>query len=139
MGIITRLFGRSDSIIELLGNSGFDFEVVGESHYQSDLERIAGGRSDESAEVFCNAYLVPEPYNPHDKNAVAIKIYDSIVGYLSRDDAEVFIYELKSAGYPSSTRVRVKAVIVGGWLRQNSQGSFGVKLDVKIPLIFQRS
>jgi len=139
MSIITRLFGRKDYVVELLGDLLYDFEVVGESNYQTDLERIAGGRGDESTEVFCSAYLVPEPYNPYDKNALSIKIYDSTVAYLSRSDAEVYIHELVSAGYPKNRRVRVKAVIVGGWLRSSSQGSFGVKLDVKTPLAFQKN
>lgn len=54
------------------GPGDFKIEVVGESYYQDALERIAGRKTADSVEHPCIARLEPEPFNRHDKNAVAI-------------------------------------------------------------------
>lgn len=63
---------------------GGTVHVVGESHYQRALERLAGGRSDASARVDAVATLKREPDNRYDTNAVVVLIEDRQVGYLSR-------------------------------------------------------
>ncbi|WP_186766277.1 hypothetical protein [Falsiphaeobacter marinintestinus] len=54
----------------LICQSGSDFEIVGESHYQTALERLAGGKKPDGVEVDTGALLIPEPENPYDENAV---------------------------------------------------------------------
>jgi hypothetical protein len=54
------------------GDGGYQFEVVGESHYQADLERIVGGRTEDNARCECVAVLTPEPDNPYDPQAVYV-------------------------------------------------------------------
>lgn len=63
--------------------------VVGESHYQSALSILAGGRDCRPWEnaFATSATLVPEPDNPYDDNAVRVDIGGRTVGYLGRDDA----------------------------------------------------
>ena len=73
----------------LLGGS-HDLEVVGESHYQDALWRVAGGRTTERVRVETQAMLVREPDNPYDANAIAVWIEGSTVGYLCRDDARAY-------------------------------------------------
>lgn len=112
------------------GNREFDCEVVGESHYQKALERIAGGRSDDGAEHDCIAVLVPEPQNKHDRNAIRVDIDGMTVGYLSRSDARDLGKVLRGKGLGGAI-LTVNAMIVGGWDRGGGdRGHFGVRLDI---------
>jgi hypothetical protein len=109
----------------------FDIDIVGESHYQSALERIAGGKHRDSAEHECTATLVLEDSNPHDGDAVRIDIAGQTVGYFPRDDAKAYRRVLAKAGSPHAT-FTVPAMIVGGWKRgAANEGSFGVKLNMR--------
>jgi hypothetical protein len=118
---------------ELMGNiqgpGHFEFDVVGESHYQEALESIAGAKDDESKRHDCVAELVLEDDNPHDNQAILVAIDGKQVGYLSRKHAREFRAELRQQGI-SVTVCRVPALIVGGWKRGLDEGHFGVKLDL---------
>jgi uncharacterized tellurite resistance protein B-like protein len=122
---------ESQSSAFVCGDGGYRFEVVGESHYQADLERIVGGRSEDSARYECVARLTPEPDNPYDPQAVYVSVGGRKVGYLSRDWAAKFKAALASNGY---ARASCNALIVGGWDRGGDRGSFGIKLDIALPL-----
>jgi hypothetical protein len=77
---------------KIRGNGKFEVEVVGESHYADsfdELERRHRPKSNEE-EWFGDAILVLEDSNPHDRNAVAVKLEGLPVGYLSRSDAADF-------------------------------------------------
>ncbi|PTL78675.1 HIRAN domain-containing protein [Vitiosangium sp. GDMCC 1.1324] len=112
---------------------GSTVHVVGESHYQPALERLAGGRSDESVRVDVVATLKREPDNRYDTNAVVVLIEGRQVGYLSREDAPVFqplLKEMEARGEVATC----SAVIVGGWDRgARGKGSFGVRLRLARP------
>ena len=111
------------------------FEVVGESHYQADLERIVGGRTEDSASFQCVGTLIPEPDNPYDPQAVRVSVDGCTVAHLSRDWAAKFNAALLSSGY---ARASCNALIVGGWDRgEDDRGHFGIKLDIVLPLNFQ--
>ena len=115
---------------DLSGPGAYGVEIVGESNYQSALERICGGRDEESARKQVKALLVLENENPHDSNAVRVDIDGETVGYLSRREAKQYRVRLKEAGYPE-LRGRCDAIIVGGWDRgRGDRGHFGVKLDL---------
>ncbi|MEA2424930.1 MAG: hypothetical protein QOH13_1340 [Thermoleophilaceae bacterium] len=60
--------------------------VVGTSHYQPELKKVSGRQADEEIRVEKTATLHPEPDNPHDPNAIAVRIDGDLVGYLSRDE-----------------------------------------------------
>jgi hypothetical protein len=60
--------------------------VVGTSHYQPALAEITGRKGDEEIRFETTATLVPEPDNPHDANAIAVRVANRLVGYLSRDE-----------------------------------------------------
>jgi len=66
-----------------------EFSVVGEASYQKDLAKLLK-KYGEGSRALVGAYLVPEPKNKYDKNAVAVKIYDKVVGYLSSNDAKSY-------------------------------------------------
>ncbi|MFN7131581.1 MAG: HIRAN domain-containing protein [Myxococcales bacterium] len=102
-------------------------DVVGESNYQDELEELAGGRTESSADVACTALLVPEANNRFDPNAIAVVVDEEVVGYLPRHmAAEVRprIIEIIRGGHLPTH----PAKIVGGWDRDGDLGNFGVKL-----------
>lgn len=148
MGILDMLFGggraepaervdREVSVLDAMDLPGPDrYEVVGESHRQVNLERVAGGKGEfgvlrpDQAGV-----LVREPGNRADPMAVAVHLRDADgmrqAGYLSREDARTFA-PLLDAIAPSS--VMVKARLTGGWDRgRGDVGSIGVVLSVPDP------
>lgn len=110
----------------------FEFEIVGESKYQKQLNKICGGRTEDGHWLEKNAYLVLEDENPHDKKAVRVDIDGHTVGYFDRRTARGF-RKLVSASDSDDRRFCCPAVIVGGWDRGNGEtGYFGVKLDLEI-------
>src|SRR5918992_614254 len=64
--------------------------VAGESHYQEALRELAGETAGEEVRVECTAGLATEPDNPHDPNAVAVRIEARLVGYLPRAEAVAY-------------------------------------------------
>jgi hypothetical protein len=114
-------------------NGGRELEVVGESHYQGALERAAGGRAPGGVDFEVVATLVPEPKNPHDRNAIAIQVNGETVGYLARAVAvryQPVVRRLADAGQVGQCNAR----IVGGWDRgSRDRGSFGIWLDLATP------
>ena len=75
----------------VLLDGGRDLEVVGESYYQENLWLVAGARpGGERVRVEITAVLVPEPDNPHDRNAVGVWVNGLKVGHLSRYDAQSY-------------------------------------------------
>ena len=115
------------------GDGSFDFDVVGESNYQHVLEEIVGGRAEHGAAFYCDAELVPEPDNPCDRNAVAVRILERTVAYLSRDEACVYLARMHELG--ANPHARCDALICGGWDRGlRARGHFGVQLDIRWPV-----
>jgi len=119
--------GASGEHLQVAGDGSFSTEVVGESRYQRTLEHIVGGKTDESAEHRCTALLSFEPTNPHDRNAVLVLIDGTTVGYLNRNTAKAFG---RWAVHHGAASVSCPAMVVGGWKRRTSEGSFGVVLDL---------
>lgn len=126
------LFGRrkpARNVEITMPGDGDEFDIVGESHYQRHLDRICGGKTDDGHDLDCTAYLVPEPSNRYDKNAVRVVIERETVGYLTRDNALRYHECLEALGHPGAV-VKCEARIVGGWRRgRKESGQYGVKLD----------
>ena len=127
------LFGRREPAGTLLaGDGSYRVEVVGESYYQPALEAICGGRTEDGVRHDCTADLIPEPTNPHDRNATRVDIAGRTVGYLPRFDAVGYRDGLHLAGV-SWRPLQCRAVIRGGWQRRSGGGQFGVMLDMHWP------
>ena len=111
---------------------GDRFEVVGESRYQDELQRLAGGRTKSGHSKPVVAMLFPEEDNPVDQNAVQVVVNELVVGYIPRESCDEF------RGFIAAARDRrsflaAHAVIVGGWDRGDSDtGFFGIYLDVNL-------
>ena len=115
----TRKEAEQDCYIK--GHGRFDQEVVGESHYQDILNIISTSMPDEYK--FVQATLEMEPSNPHDKNAVAVKIAGQTVGYLPRDAAKEYQKKAKTEHIPPV--VTCPAMITGG-----GDAFYGVRLGM---------
>jgi hypothetical protein len=112
----------------------FECEVVGESRYQNHLQALAGNHGTDSAAVSATAILMPEPTNQYDKNAVCININGKTVGYLSKDDAPIFLHRLTKRKLPKTAATTCEAHIMGGFAEKDgSKASYGVKLNI-LPL-----
>ena len=101
-----------------------DFDIVGESHYQDALRKIVRRRG--APPLHCTADLVFEPANPHDANAVMVRIEGLKVGYLTREDAVQYGEALVALDCKGAT-LSCPAYIAGTeWL--------GVKLGLVWPI-----
>ncbi|MGC9659976.1 hypothetical protein BFR77_10135 [Acinetobacter pittii] len=98
-------------------------DIVGEQSYQANLRKIAGPKQEKSKYVEVMARVVSEPFNAYDKNAVKIEINGLTVGYLSRNDAKLLAAKVINKTVP--------VLINGGWLDNDSEGSYGVKLGIQ--------
>lgn len=109
----------------------FEFDVVGESHYQPAIKGLVGDHGDhESSKVF-TATIIPEDDNPYDDKAVRVEIDGNLVGYFDRDDARSFRKRLGSKKLTGRT-TSCQAMISGGWKAKSGEHmSYGVKLDIK--------
>ncbi len=116
-----------------LRESRTNFEIVGESHYQNNLSRIAGPKTEAGKKYDTIALLVPETNNPHDPNAVGITIGGVQVGHLAREHAVEYRKHI------GSKIGRCPARVVGGWKyddgddESQNEGSYGVKLKLYWP------
>jgi hypothetical protein len=111
------------------GHSYFPQEVVGESHYGMQLNKVAGREQEGERKVL--AELRREPSNRHDRNAVQVLIDGGLVGYLPREDALLYQPELTTVegrGRPAFCRARL------WWRREGRREVFAsVSLDLARP------
>jgi hypothetical protein len=113
-------------------------DAVGESHYQPGLDRVAGGKTPAGHNDEVCAWLVPEPENKYDHNAVRVDIRGEPVGYLPAELAVVWQPVVLALMARYGRPVACAAIITGGWRREKkrgggiSEGSYGVKLRLMI-------
>jgi hypothetical protein len=103
-------------------------QVVGESYRQDALWRLVGGIRAEEVRQPVVAELRPEPDNPVDENAVAVLIDGQLVGYLSRDDAHLYLPGIRRL-IAAEGAVHLDGWICGGGPRADGLGRLGVFLD----------
>lgn len=106
-----------------------NLDVVGESHYQDNLWRIAGGRSSHRVDVPVGVVLIPEANNPHDANAISVWINGLQVGHLPRDLAAAYRPGLVALQNRERKPIALNARVIGGGMRQDGIGLLGVFVD----------
>lgn len=106
-----------------------DLEVVGEASYQDTLWSLCGGSRGDRVRHDVVAVLVPEPQNPHDGNAICVRVDSHVVGYLPRDVAARYLSGLLALMSSSGGDVALRGVIVGGGHRNDGPGRLGVWLS----------
>jgi hypothetical protein len=145
MGLLTRFTGRRGpgvtlSALTLPGEALVS--VVGESYRQPAIEQTLTNYSttgvpplpigvrlrDEKELPWFQAVLVREPNNPHDENAIMVYSTAGHLGYLARDDAEVYQDVLEEVEAQGS-----RAGACSAFLRQADNGMWGVVLVLSSP------
>ncbi|TWI65183.1 hypothetical protein IP91_02590 [Pseudoduganella lurida] len=112
-------------------NNGYrEVEVVGESNYQPHLKRLVGTPDENGVAVACKAFLIPEPANQYDRNAIRVDIDGGTVGYLAKANAALFHQRLKDHGVAGAT-TSCPAVIFGGKKMDRVRTPYGVWLEMK--------
>jgi len=120
-----------EGTVALAAGRGFTFNIVGESRYQKQLDRLCGGRCEEGHKKEVGARLTFEN-NPHDRNAIAVSIQGKQVGWVPSELAAEMRAQISEVS-PKGV-VTCKAKIVGGWDKDDYQGSYGVKLSIPKPI-----
>lgn len=136
MGILKKLFGTSSDqtspakieIVILDGDE--DLDVVGESYRQDALWKIVGGKTSERIRKEAIGYLVPEPNNEYDPNAIGVWIQGSQVGFIAKELAREIIDDLHTLmdSNPGSY-IGLRGVVAGGGEREDGPGMLGVFLE----------
>lgn len=111
-------------IMEMSNGGRFHQAIVGESFYQRALRLLAPVRQDGFREAIVGVYLVPDPKNEYDSNAVGIWTFRGQIGHLSREDAAIHqaacLRTVEAHGaYPGCQAHLVDAgegTFVGAWL-----------------------
>lgn len=106
--------------------------IVGESHYQTALEAVAGSRRKPRRKVV-DAAIIHDDDNPHSKtgDAIRIEIDGRCVGHLKRGDDTRYRRWLAAQGHPDRTAICRAEIRGGGKLEGNRQFKYlGVWLDI---------
>jgi hypothetical protein len=118
--------------VTLVGST--EIRVVGASAHQEALLELTGGRRHYGGvHMERIALLVPEADNLADPDAIAVRISERTVGYLSRFDSARLRPAVADA-IDRSGEASCIATIVGGWEREHGDvGLFGVRLHLNVP------
>ena len=106
---------------------------MGESFYREALLAIIAGATPEeraSGEIFKMAAVAKEPNNPHDSNAIMVRIDEQTVGYIAAETTSTIrdvLSTLYAQGYSDFGFV-CNAVI--GWNTNRDDAPIGVRLDL---------
>jgi hypothetical protein len=106
-------------------------QAVGESFFQPALLRQCGARKGDAVRFPCRGYLVAQPDNPYDPNAVAVQIGGQLVGHLSRSEAprwQPLVQQLAARGYAASCEA-----MIAGRGRDGETDNLGVFLHLPTP------
>jgi len=104
-------------------------EVNGESFHKNELAQIAQSlemKSDKFTQV--EAFIVTEPDNEFDPNAVAVYIHEKKIGYVNRQEAPMVSAGLKSLGSAAWVMAGIKEV--------TEIGQYRVRLMAHKPITF---
>lgn len=97
------------------------FDVVGESFFQENLSSLSRGKPIDERGWF-SGFLMPEPTNEHDKNAVAVYLIDKratpneavLVGYLPKGLAKVVQPRIMKLLVNTNKMIPILVKIAGG-------------------------
>lgn len=114
------------------------FDVVGENFRELQISTVIGGRPARDQEVVWEgvAELVPEPDNPHDSNAVSVRVGGLIVGYLDREAARDYFTPLAlftRSGMVPEVNVRIWAVTRWSTRRSRDELKSAIRLALPEP------
>lgn len=114
------------------GTGFYSVAAVGTKFHLEALQRLCQNPPGAQAFLMCAAELFPEPDNPHDSNAVAIRIDGLKVAHLARDAAPGVVCALSRAGLPVDAVTLAKAVVSGGLSTPGRNYAYAIDLDIDI-------
>jgi hypothetical protein len=114
-GIQPRRYAPELRRIDISSQAGPVVDIVGEAYREPQIVAALGYRPglNVEAEEFVMAELVPEKDNPHDANAVAVRIHGHTVGYIDAMDAKSvhpFVAGIVQRGAVPIVQARIWAV-----------------------------
>lgn len=114
------------------------FDVVGENWHEDAIANAIGRKPplNQEIEAYRTAELVPEPDNPHDRNAVCVRIDGRTVGYLATDAARLYaplVHRLVRANVVPTVRARIWAVTRFVQARNRQELKSAVRLALPDP------
>lgn len=119
------------SIPKITGPGDYNFEAVGEGHYQDQFVKVCGARCRDGYDLEMPAHLVLESDNKFDKLAVAVHLGGGKVGHLPKETAREFRKAVKAGGLSAFTVFECMASVRGGWDKGGGNvGQFGIWLDL---------
>lgn len=131
MGLFSKKPKPEPKVALVEGDGTYSFkDVVGESNYRQALKALITEGTDqerENGEVFRDAFIVPEPTNTFDKNAIQVRIAEHLVGYIAKGRTAEFHPVLQDARKQGFDYVVVKAVIA--FDSRSADPLVGVRLD----------
>ena len=131
MGLFSKKPKPEPKVALVEGDGTYSFkDVVGESNYKQGLRALISEGSEaerDNGEVFRDAFLIAEPTNTFDKNAIQVRIAEHLVGYIAKTRTPEFHPVLQDARKQGFDYVLVKAVI--GFDSRNADPLIGVRLD----------
>lgn len=130
------------------------FEAVGVNYYLANVKKLACTNPDwkkrgntlvkegmAGKKIYRYSYinkpvkLIPEPKNPHDKNAVAVHIAGELVGYISREENQ------EAKAILASDVKYISAFISGGEYKTAGldgdlfKGEYAIRVTIKIGFV----
>ena len=134
MGIFSKLFSAptqdfNESQLKILDGDD-DLDVVGESYQQDNLWSLVGRRTSQRIRVEVLGYLIPEPENKYDPNAIGVWIQGLKVGFVAKELArEINDDLLKLMSESHGSLIGLRGVIAGGGEYADGPGQLGVFLE----------
>ena len=116
-------------------------DVVGEKFHEDEIRRLFPGDFQSGSRQYEGfAHLIPEPDNPHDPNAIAIKVEGNLVGYLARELATRYVDVMKrlvARGSMPTTNCQIWAYEHQDWLGTDRRGNdiYRPALDARASLV----
>lgn len=109
----------------------YNFDIVGESHYQRALKALRGDMDDPSLDGIGTALIIPDNNNPHDSLAVRVTVQGLTIGHFSKTDARDFRERLTAMNLGTSITSCGVKITGGHTLQDGDQAHFGARLDLK--------
>jgi hypothetical protein len=144
MGFFSRFFSGgspefNESQLVILDGSD-DLDVVGESYQQENLWALVGGASSEKIRVEVIGYLVPEPENKYDPNAIGVWIQGRKVGFVAKELAREIVDDLlRLMSENGDSLIGLRGVIAGGGQYADGPGQLGAFLEYPAHLFGQNN
>jgi hypothetical protein len=122
------------TVVTLLGDGAFRYDIVVESNHQDNIARIVGGKTEVGSHFRCRTVLLPDKLNEDDQNTVVVAVNGVEAGHIRAVDCREFKQALSAIGADAA---ECEGLIVGGWKRlDDDEGDFGVRLNAVLPFRF---